>query len=74
MDRKTIIILILVFCLVVVCFFWFKDLHKIRSLAAQYDGLTVDELSWIIAGRMEALSDDFDDLIEAIVRQKMLTP
>lgn len=67
-------IVVLALALVMTNGFWILRARYMSNPSSQYDEYTVDELSWIIEGRMEQLYDDFEDLIQAIVRQKQLLP
>lgn len=71
---KDLIILILVCALCLTLFVWTRREKHAMHPALQYEDYSRDELSWIIEGRMEALYKDFEDLIQAIVRQKQLLP
>lgn len=72
-DRlKDLIILILVFALCLTFFVWTRREKHAMHPALQYENYSPDELSWVIEGRMEQLYEDFEDLIQAIVRQKQI--
>lgn len=74
-DRvKDFIILILVCALCLTIFVWTRREKCAMHPAWQYEDYTSDELSWVIEGRMEQLKKDFEDLLQAIVRQKQLLP
>lgn len=69
---KDLIILILVCALCLTIFVWARREKRAAHPALQYENYTPDELSWVIEGRMEQLYEDFEDLLQAIVRQKQL--
>lgn len=73
-DWKVLVIAALICALLLTGSLCFSRERHLRNPSSQYDEYTVDELSWIIEGRMEQLYDDFEDLIQAIVRQKQLLP
>lgn len=74
-DRvKDTIIVILVCALCLMIFGWVRREKLAAHPALQYETYNADQLSWIIEGRMEQLYKDFEDLVQAIVRQKQLLP
>lgn len=71
-DWRNGIIFFLICALFLTGYCWFTRERLIHNPSSKYDEYTSDQLSWIIEGRMEALYDDFEDLIKAIVRQQQL--
>lgn len=73
-KTKDFTILILVIALCLTLFLWTRRENMAAHPSLHYENYNYDELSWVIEGRMEALYKDFEDLIQAIVRQKQLLP
>ena len=71
-DWKNGIIFFLICALLLTGYCWFTRERLIHNPSPKYDEYTSDQLSWIIEGRKEALVDDWERLIEAVIRQKQL--
>lgn len=71
-DWKDWAIIVLTCALLLTGSFWFLRERHVHNPGSKYDGYTSDQLSWVIEGRMEQLYEDFEDLIQAITRQKQL--
>lgn len=71
-SQKNFIILVLVCALCLMLFVWIRREKMAAHPSLPYENYNSDELSWVIEGRMEQLQKDFEDLLQAIVRQKQI--